>query len=76
MLGVADVEVAKTDHTLWFKRTQWTEHLARCNLKHLSRASRLPDQDEQVLQRVVELNSSLIERCVGRLSTLDYETRR
>jgi hypothetical protein len=29
-----------------------------------------------VLQRVVELNSSLIERYVSRLSTLDYETRR
>jgi hypothetical protein len=29
-----------------------------------------------VLQRVVELNSSLIERCVSGLSTLDRETRR
>lgn len=75
-LEVADAEVAKTDYTLWFKRTQWTEHLAGCNLKHLSRASRLPDRDEQVLQRVVELNSSLIERCVSGLSTLDHETRR
>ena len=75
-LEVADAEVAKTDHTLWFKRTQWAEHLAGCNLKHLSRASRLPDREEQVLQRVVELNSSLIERCVGGLSTLDHETRR
>jgi superfamily II DNA helicase RecQ len=75
-LEIADAEVAKTDHTLWFKRTQWTEHLAGCNLKHLSRASRLPDRDEQVLQRVVELNSSLIERCVSGLSTLDHETRR
>ncbi|KAL1582106.1 hypothetical protein WHR41_09218 [Cladosporium halotolerans] len=75
-LEVADAEVAKTDHTLWFKRTKWAEHLAGCNLKHLSRASRLPDREEQVLQRVVELNSSLIERCVGGLSTLDHETRR
>jgi hypothetical protein len=75
-LEVADAEVAKTDHTLWFKRTQWAEHLAGCNLKHLSRASRLPDREEQVLQKVVELNSSLIERCVGGLSTLDHETRR
>ena len=75
-LEVADAEVAKTDHTLWFKRTQWAEHLAGCNLKHLSRASRLPDREEQVLQRVVELNSSLIERCVSGLSTLDHETRR
>jgi hypothetical protein len=48
-LEVADAEVAKTDHTLWFKRTQWAEHLAGCNLKHLSRASRLPDREEQVL---------------------------
>lgn len=75
VLEVADAEIAKTDHTLWFKRTQWAEHLAGCNLKHLSRASRLPDREENMLQWVVELNNSLVERCVGGSSTLDHETR-
>jgi hypothetical protein len=75
-LEVADAEVAKTDHTLWFKRAQWAEYLAGCNLKHLSRASRLPDREEKLLQKVAELNSSLVERCVSGLSTLDHETQR
>ena len=75
-LEVADKEVAKTDHTLWFKRNEWPEHLASCNLRHLSRITRLPDKDERVLQRAVELNAALIETCVEGLRSLDQETRR
>ena len=75
-LEIADREVAKTDHTLWFKRNEWPEHLAGCNLRHLSRISRLPDKEERVLQRAVELNVALIEACVAGLKSLDRETRR
>lgn len=75
-LEVADAETAKTDHTAWFKRNEWPEHLAKCNLRHLSRVSRLPDREERMLQRVVELNNTLVEQSVTGLSTLDRETRR
>jgi len=75
-LEVADAETAKTDHTLWFKKTGWAEHVAGCTLRHLSQASRLPDRDESTLRKAVELNSALIERCVRGLSSLDNETRR
>jgi hypothetical protein len=75
-LEVADAKIAKTDHTLWFKKTGWAEHLAGCTLKHLSQASRLPGCDEQMLLEAVKLNSTLIERCVAGLSSLDNETRR
>lgn len=60
-LEVADAEIAKTDHTLWFRRTVRAEHLSGSHLKHLSQASRLPDRRERMLQKVAELNSSLIE---------------
>ena len=49
-LDIVDAKVAKTDRTLWFKRTGWPEHLAGCNMRHLSRATRMPDRDESVLQ--------------------------
>jgi superfamily II DNA helicase RecQ len=75
-LELADAETLKTDHTLWFKKTGWTEHIAGCTLKHLSQASRLPDRDEQTLHEAVKLNSALIEKCVAGLSSLDNETRR
>jgi hypothetical protein len=75
-LEVADAEIAKTDHTAWFKRNEWPEHLAKCNLRHLSRVSRLPDREERMLQRIVELNNTLVEQSVTGLSTLDRETRR
>lgn len=75
-LDVADAETAKTDHTLWFKKTGWAEHIAGCTLKHLSQASRLPDRDEQTLHEAVKLNGALIEKCVAGLSSLDNETRR
>ncbi|TKA62305.1 hypothetical protein B0A55_12931 [Friedmanniomyces simplex] len=75
-LEVADAETAKTDHTLWFKRTEWPEHVAGCNLRHLSRISRLPDKEERLLQRAVELSNALIEKCVAGLTSLDRGTRR
>jgi hypothetical protein len=75
-LEVADAKTAKTDHTLWFKKTGWAEHIAGCTLKHLSQASRLPDRDEQTLHEAVKLNSALIEKCVAGLSSLDNKTRR
>ena len=75
-LEVAEAAMAKTDHTRWYKRTEWTVHLAKCNLRHLGRASRLPDRDETTLKRAVELNTILTAKCVDGLSTLDRETRR
>jgi hypothetical protein len=75
-LEVADAETVKTDHTLWFKKTGWAEHIAGCTLKHLSQASRLPDRDKQTLHEAVKLNGTLIEKCVAGLSSLDNETRR
>ena len=75
-LEVADAETAKTDHTLWFKKTGWAEHIAGCTLRHLSEASRLPDRDEHTMKKAVELNSALLERCVAGLSSLDNETQR
>lgn len=70
------ISAAKTDHTLWFKKTGWAEHVAGCMLKHLSQASRLPDRDEQTLVAAVRLNGTLIEKCVRGLGSLDNETRR
>ncbi|KAI7197881.1 hypothetical protein KC316_g4010 [Hortaea werneckii] len=75
-LAIADREVAKTDHTLWFKRNEWPEHLAGSNLRQLSLASRLPSKEERVLQQAVEINKTLIESCVEGLRTLDREVRR
>jgi len=75
-LAIADREVAKTDHTLWFKRNEWPEHLASSNLRHLSLASRLPGKEDRALQEAVEVNKALIESCVAGLRTLDRETRR
>ena len=75
-LEIADASIAKTDHTGWFNKNQWPEHLKNCNLRHLSRATRLPDRDKTLLQKAVEVNSDLIERYVDGLSTLDNEIRR
>jgi hypothetical protein len=41
-MQLAEAVVAKTDHTLWFKRNKWPQHLAESNLRHLSRACRMP----------------------------------
>ncbi|KAK3628728.1 hypothetical protein LTR56_018449 [Elasticomyces elasticus] len=64
------LETAKTDPTLWFKRTEWSEHVAGYNLRHLSRISRSPDQEEHLLCWAVELNNALIEKCVAGLTSL------
>jgi hypothetical protein len=47
-LDIVDAKVAKTDRTGWFKRTGWAEHLAGCNMRHLGRATRMPDREETV----------------------------
>ncbi|KAK3615740.1 hypothetical protein LTR22_027322 [Elasticomyces elasticus] len=47
-----------------------------CNLRPFSRISRLPDREERLLQRIVELNTMLVEKCVAGLLSLDRETRR
>ena len=31
-MQLAEAVVAKTDHTLWFKRNKWPQHLAESNL--------------------------------------------
>ncbi len=72
----ADSELAKTDRTGWFSRTRWPEHLADCNLRHLSHATRLPDRNETELQQIVQLVAQLLERSVSGLATLDDEIRR
>jgi hypothetical protein len=56
-LEVTDAEVAEINHMLWLNRTQWADHLRGCNLRHLIPASPLPDREEKILQRAVELNS-------------------
>jgi hypothetical protein len=48
-MQLAEAVVAKTDHTLWFKRNKWPQHLAESNLRHLSRACRTPRRDEEML---------------------------
>jgi superfamily II DNA or RNA helicase len=75
-LEIVDANIAKTDRSLWSKRTEWPQHLAGSNFKHLAWASRLPDKDEKVLEETVKLIDLLIEKCVAGLSTLDQETRR
>ena len=72
----ADDSVAKTDRTGWFNRNGWPEHLAQRNLRHLSRASRVPDHSEQVLQQAARVVELAIEQSVAGLSTLAQETRR
>ena len=73
---VLDAEMAKTDRTGWWKRTDWPAHLEKSNLQHLAHASRLPDKDERVLVQVAELVDKVIERCVKGLSSLPLELRR
>jgi superfamily II DNA helicase RecQ len=75
-LAIADATIAKTDHTGWFKRNQWPIHLARCNLRHLSQASRMPDKDDTLLNQAVNIVEQAIEQAVAGLSTLRLESRR
>lgn len=48
-IQIADQEIAKTDHTLWFKKNRWPEHFKGCNLKHLSQLTKLPSKEESIL---------------------------
>ena len=60
-LEVLDEGMAHTDQTGWWKKTGWVEHLKGSNLKHLARATRLPDRQEPTLRRARELVETLIE---------------
>jgi len=73
---LAEAVVAKTDHTLWFKRDNWPQHLAESNLRHLSRACRMPRQDEGTLKDVPKKVEAMIEECVKALPTLGHVARR
>lgn len=75
-LEIIDAETAKTDRTFWFKRNKWPEHLRLSNYRHLSRASRLPDRGEEVLNKVPQLVEEVIEHCVAGLPSLDHTVRR
>ena len=74
-LETIDGNVAKTDRSLWSKRTGYPQHLAGSNFRHLSNGSRLANKDEQELQHVLRLVELLVEKCVTGLATLDLETR-
>lgn len=75
-MQVAEATMAKTDHTLWFKRNKWPQHLAKSNLRHLSRACRLPGRDEGTLEDVPKRVEALVEECVKGLPTLGHVIRR
>lgn len=75
-MQVAEATMAKTDHTLWFKRNKWPQHLAKSNLRHLSRACRLPGRDEGTLEDVPKRVEGLVEECVKGLPTLGHVIRR
>ena len=75
-LAIADAAIAKTDHTGWFNRNRWLIHLARCNLLHLSQASRLPDKNDTTLSQAAHVVEQAVEQAVAGLSTLGLETRR
>lgn len=71
-MQLAEAVVVKTDHTLWFKSNKWPQHLAESNLRHLSRACRLPGRDEETLKDVPEKVEALIEECVKGLPRLGH----
>jgi superfamily II DNA or RNA helicase len=75
-MQLAEAVVAKTDHTLWFKRNKWPQHLAESNLQHLSRACRMPRRDEETLKDIPKKVEALIEECVKGLPTLGHVIRR
>lgn len=75
-MQLAEAVVAKTDHTLWFKRNKWPQHLAESNLRHLSRACHLPGREESTLKDVPEQVEALVEECVKGLPTLGHVIRR
>jgi hypothetical protein len=75
-MQLAEALVAKTDHTLWFKRNKWPEHLAESNLRPLSRACRMPGRGEEMLRDVPEKVEALVEEYVKGLPTLGHVIRR
>jgi hypothetical protein len=75
-MQLAEAVVAKTDHTLWFKRNKWPQHLAESNLRHLSQACRLPTRGEETLGDVSDQVEGLVEECVKGLPTLGHVIRR
>jgi hypothetical protein len=75
-LEVLDAEIAKTDQTGWWKRTDWVVHLGNSNLKHLAHAARLPGKDEPGLRKIGDAVDQMVEDCVKGLSSLPQEIRR
>ena len=75
-MQVAEAVVAKTDHTLWFKRNKWPQHLAESNLRHLSRACRMPRRDEEMLKDVPKKVEAMIKEYIKGLPTLGHVIRR
>ena len=75
-LEVMDAEIAKTDQTGWWKRTDWVTHLGNSNLKHLAHAARLPGRDEPGLKKIGDAVDQMIEDCVKGLASLPQEIRR
>jgi hypothetical protein len=75
-LDVLDAEIAQTDQTGWWKRTDWVTHLGKSNLKHLAHAARLPGKDEPELKVVADSVDEVIEDCVKGLASLPQEIRR
>lgn len=75
-MQLAEAEVAKPDHTLWFKRNKWPQHLAESNLRHLSRACRMPRAGRGNTKDVPKKVEALIEECVKGLPTLGHVIRR
>jgi hypothetical protein len=75
-LDVRDAEIAHTDQTGWWKRTDRVKHLGKSNLKHLTHVARLPGKDEPELKVVADSVDDLIEDCVKGLASLPREIRR
>lgn len=75
-LEVMDAEIAPTDQTGWWKRTDWVTHLGESNLRHLAHAARLPGKDEPGLKVVADSVDELIDECVKGLASLPQEIRR
>jgi superfamily II DNA helicase RecQ len=75
-IEIIDAEIAQTDQTGWWKRTDWVTHLGESNLRHLAHAARLPDKDEPWLKVVADSVDEMIEECVKGLASLPQEIRR
>jgi superfamily II DNA helicase RecQ len=71
-----EVEQASHDQTGWWSLTKWAQHFSQCNIQYLAHASRVPDQDEGLLQEACRVVNLALNRSVTGLSTLHRETRR